>query len=313
VGGKGGGCTLRTKLVTSYYPFHTGQPYWGQLNRDRWYKYSLATISNMGEITCYTDPGDKGYNQLMELKNTYNLQNLIIKIYEIKDNPYQDRVNTIRTTKADRYNNPNAVGYYTRPTVIYWMKFIFLDMEFEPNTNMYWIDSGLSHCGLFPPHASKYGIESEFATFYQNDYWNNEYKVYHYDKAFTPEVLSKIDKFVGDKLINLCRKTSDDNPIEFNKTLNVNTIYDDIHPAGGFFGGPSELLSNFNTKCKQVMEDILSVNEVCSDQSIMAYVNATNRDWFRNWHFDTFYHEGWTNVFKPGQVSFSHFFLKPLV
>ena len=59
---------MKNKLVTSYYPFHNGEPYWGQLNRDRWYKYSLATISNMGEIICYTDPGDKGYNQLFELK-----------------------------------------------------------------------------------------------------------------------------------------------------------------------------------------------------------------------------------------------------
>lgn len=304
---------MKTKLVTSYYPFHNGEPYWGQLNRDRWYKYSLATISNMGEIVCYTDPGDKGYNQLVELKEKYDLKNLTIKIYDIKDNPYQERVYNIRTSKADRYNNPEAVGHYARPTVIYWLKFLFLEMELEPDTQLYWIDSGLSHSGLFPSYANKYSIEPEFATFYGNAYMANEYKVYHYDKAFTPEVLDKINNYAGDKIVNLCRSTSDDNPFEFNTFLNVDIEYDNIFPAGGFFGGQSALLSQYITKFKEIVEQVLSANEVSSDQAIMAYINITNRSWFKNWQYDTFYHEDWSNIFQPGQVSFSHFFLKPLI
>lgn len=304
---------MKTKLVTSYYPFHNGEPYWGQLNRDRWYKYSLATISNMGEIVCYTDPGDNGYNQLVELKEKHNLKNLTIKVYDIKDNPYQDRVYKIRTSKADRYNNPESIGFYTRPTVIYWMKFIFLTMEYEPNTQLYWIDSGLSHSGLFPSFANKYSVEPEFATFYGDAYMANEHKVYHYDKAFTPDVLDKINNYAEDKIINLNRSMSDDNPAEFNTFLGVNVEYNNMFPVGGFFGGHSDLLLQYVVKSKETIEQILSVDEVCSDQVIMAYVNATNKDWFKNWQFDTFYHEDWSNIFQPGQISFSHFFLKPLI
>lgn len=303
---------MKTKLVTSYYPFHAGAPFWGQVNRDRWYKYSLAAISNMGEIVCYTDPGDKGYNQLMELKETFNLQNLSIKIYELLNNPFQERVYAIRTGKKEKYNNPEAVGFNTRPTVVYWMKFLFLGMEYEPNTMMYWIDSGLSHTGLFPSYSSRYGSEPEFPHYPQN-FRDNEYKVYHYDQAFTPLVLEGINQYAGNGIINLCRTTSDDSPASFNAMLNIDMDYQSIHPVAGFFGGSSEKLLPYLSACENVIEQVLAANEVCTEQSIMAYVNATHRTWFKNWMFDTFYHEDWTNVFHPGQISFSHFFLKPLV
>lgn len=302
---------MKTKLVTSYYPFHNGEPYWGTLNRDKWYKYSLATISNMGEIICYTDPGDKGYNQLSELKEKLNLENLTIKIYDIKDNPYQSRVYKIRTEKAERYNSPESYGYYTRPTAIYWMKFIFLAMEYEPNTQLYWIDAGLSHNGLFPSHANKYGTEPEFSTYYGDNYAANEYKVYNYDKGFTPEVLNKINEYAEDKIINLCRSTSDDNPSEFNTLFNIDVEYNNMFPVGGFFGGQSDLLLQYVIKCKETIDQILLTNEICTEQAIMAYVNATNRDWFKNWHFSTFYHEEWgPEIFKEGMISFYNFFYK---
>jgi hypothetical protein len=303
---------MKTKLVTSYYGLHDGPPFWGQLNRDRWYKYSLATISNMGEIVCYTDPEDKGFNQLNEIKEKFNLENLTIKIYNIKDNPYQDQVYKIRTDKADRYNNPSMVGFYTRPTAIYWMKYLFLEMEYEPNTNLYWIDAGLSHSGLFPSFANKYGIEPEFATFYGDAYMANEHKVYHYDKAFTPNILDKINNYAGDKIINLYRSTSDDNLSEFNHKLNLDISYDGIYPIAGFFGGNSNLMIDYIAKSKEVINKILEINEICTEQEVMAYINSTSRDWFKNWYFDTFYHEDWSNIFNSNQISFSHFFLKNL-
>jgi len=304
---------MRTKLVTSYYPFHSGEPYWGQVNRDRWYKYSLAAISEMGEIVCYTDVEDKRYSQLIQYKEDNNLDNLTIKTYSIKDNPYQDRVYKIRTEKGSIYNNPESIGYYTRPTVIYWMKFLFLNMEYEPDTQLYWIDSGLSHSGLFPSSANSYSIEPEFKTFFNNNLVGNEYKLYHYDKAFTPEVLESINNYAEDKIVNLYRTYSDDNPSEFKIKLGFSDNFNRIYPVAGFFGGKSDLIVEYTNVCKNFIEEVLDRNEICSEQVIMGYVNATNREWFKNWKFDTFYHEDWVNLFIPGQISFSHFFLKPLL
>jgi hypothetical protein len=304
---------MKTKLVTSYYPFHNGEPYWGQLNRDRWYKYSLATLCGLGtDIICYTDSEDKGYNQLIEIKEKFNLKNLTIKIYDISNNPYQDRVYQIRTANAEKYNNPADLKFYIRPTVIYWMKYLFLEMEHESDIQLYWIDAGLSHSGLFPSFANQYHNEPEFANLYGSEYMANEYKVYNYNKAFTPETLNKINAYAENKIINLYRHSSDDNLSDFNEKLKLNTNYDSVYPVAGMFGGNSNLMIQYINKSKEVIEQILQTDEICTEQEIMAYVNATNREWFKNWYFDTFYHEDWNTIYSPDMISFSHFFLKNL-
>ena len=292
---------MKTKIVTSYYAFHHGEPFWGQLNRDRWYKYSLATICGLGtDIVCYTEPGDKGFNQLQEIKEKFNLNNLTIKIFEMAHNPYQDRVYKIRTANSDVYNNPESIGYYTRSTQIYWMKFLFLEMEHEPDIQLYWIDSGLAHSGLFPTYSMDSFTVPE----------HPEYQYYAFRKAFTPQVLAHINNYAEDKIINLYRNTTDDNLIEFNTKLNLNQDYQSTYVIAGFFGGDSNLMLQYIGEVKNVIEQILETNNVCSEQEIMTYVNATHRTWFKNWKFDTFYHEDWTNIFTPDMISFSHFFLK---
>ncbi len=306
---------MKTKIVTSYYGFHDGPPFWGQLNRDRWYKYSLACISELGsDIVCYTDEGDKGYNQLQEIKEKFNLDNLTIKVYKLEENPYQERVYNIRINNAETYNNPDLRHFYCRSQQIYWMKYSFLEMEYESDINLYWIDSGLSHNGLFPAYASRYSVEEDYSNFYNKDgHYINEYKLYCFDKAFNPDVLEKINTYSENKIINLYRNTSDDNYSLFNEKLGLDTNYDSIYPIAGFFGGNSKLMLNYITESKQVIEKVLSLgNYLCNEQEIMGYINATNREWFKNWKFDTFYHEDWTNVYSPNQVSFSHFFLKDL-
>ncbi len=94
-------------------------------------------------------------------------------------------------------------------------------MEYEPNIQLYWVEAGLSHSGLFPSSANQYSIEPEFATFYGSEYMANEYKVYNYNKAFTPEILDKINVYAEDKIINLHRHSTDDDLHEFNKIVEI--------------------------------------------------------------------------------------------
>lgn len=307
---------MKNKIITSYYAFHSGPPFWGQANRDRWYKYSIVNLCNMGcEVICYTDGDDKGYNQLLEIKEKFKLENLNIKVYNLENNPFQQRVYDIRINNSEKYNNPDLMQYYCRSQQVYWMKYLFLEMENEPNINIFWIDCGLAHIGLFPSHASKYGSDEEYSTFYNNtgNYSENEYKLYYYDKAFNKDVLYKISNFAEDKIINLYRNTSDDNYSIFNEKLNINTNYESVYPVAGIFGGNSNLMVDYITKSKEVIEKVLLTGDyLCTEQEIMGYINATNREWFKNWKFDTFYHEDWVKIYKTNEISFSHFFLKEL-
>ena len=65
---------------------------------------------------------------------------------------------------------------------------------------------------------------------------------------------------------------------------------------------------------KDTVERVLASEDfICGDQEIMAYLNAYNRSWFKNWRFETFCHEGWgPEVFKDGTIPFYDFFYKEL-
>jgi hypothetical protein len=309
---------MKSKLVTSYYAYHNGEPFWGQPNRERWYKYSLACIAGMGcDVVCYTDEGDLGYNQLTEIKEQFNLTNLTIKIYKLSDNPYQERVVAKRLLYPEIYNNDTIIDKFCRSNQIYWMKYDFLEKEYEADTYLYWIDSGLSHHGLFPSFSNKFSVEPDFATYYANHpdgYFPNEYKLYWYDKAFTPETLQRINEYSENKIVNLYRNMSDNNFYTFNEKMNIQKDYGSIYAVAGFFGGNSENMLNYISEAKNLINTILALDNdyLCTEQEIMTYVNADHRDWFKNFKFDTFYHETWVNLYTPDMVSFSHFFLKNL-
>ena len=310
---------MRTKLVTSYYAYHQGPPIWGQMSRERWYKYSIACLCKMGtEVVCYTDEGDLGYNQLLEVKQKFNLDNLVIKIYRMLDNPYQARVYNVRMKFPEVYNDPNIYHQYFRSPQMYWIKYLFLEKEYEPNIYLYWIDGGLSHTGMFPPKCTTYSEEADYSTYYANSitgYSENEYKLYCFDKAFTVESINRINEFAEDKIIHLYRQhTTDNDNSLFNNKINTDIEYEGLYPVGGFFGGNSINMLNYISAFKNTVERVLASEDfICGDQEIMAYLNAYNRSWFKNWRFETFCHEGWgPEVFKDGAIPFYDFFYKEL-
>jgi hypothetical protein len=309
---------MKTKLVTSYYAFHSGEPYWGQNGRDRWYKYSLACLCEMGiDIVCYTDIENLGYNQLIELKEKFKLDNLTIKIYNLANNPYQERVYKIRKASEEKYNSPESWHYYTRSPQIYWMKYHFLEMEYEPNINLYWIDAGLSHTGLFPLFTSKYYEVEGYKNYYQNHpdgFMLHEHEYYWFDKAFTPLTIKRINNFANKKIVNLYRHgVTDNNFGEFNENLKEQVDYENIFVVAGFFGGDSNLMIHYIQDSKYIIEKCLSTeNYICTEQEIMTYLNAKDRSKFTNFRFDTFYHEECIDIYKPDMISFSHFFTKDL-
>jgi len=313
---------MKTKFVTSYYAYHSGDPFWGQKNRERWYKYSLISICNVNEnVVCYTDNDDYGYNQLLEIKNMFNLNNLEIKIFKLSDNPWQERIYKIASSeKCPQYKDFTDYRFYLSPQ-IYWLKFHFMYLEFEPNINLYWIDCGLSHSGLFAKSTNPYSeLEGYDQGFPNENYGEVEFRYYNFTKAFTPEFVKRVNKFNNNKLINLCHTNSHYNfgqfleKLQLQDTLNiVNPIN---YPVAGFFGGNSNLIPKYVEYCYKLIEKILSYDDyLIPEQEIMCYLNTKYPEYIKNWTFNTFYHEDWIEkgVFNPEtEISFSSFFTKNL-
>lgn len=315
---------MKTKLVTAYYAFHHGPPFWGHQWRENWYKYSLVSLCNLGcEIICYTDEGDKGFNYISEAKEKYNLTNLTIKIFRLQENPWQDRVYEIRTNNPELYNNPSDPKFRLSPQ-IYWLKWLLMEKEIEPDINLYWIDCGLSHCGLFPKITNPYADDPR----YDNNFEGEEpsaviHRYQSFTRAFSPQAIERINNYHDGKIINIC-SSSRWNPVEtfFQKTNLPEPTFDNNeayrYPVAGFWGGNSNVIQDHIKKFYSVVEKVLLLGDyICTEQEIMFYLNGSEKHLFKNWKFDTFYHEDWISrgAFFPERnlICFYHFFTKELV
>ena len=305
---------MKTKLVTSYYAHHNGPPFFGKQNRDKWYLYSIVNICNLKtEVVCYSDNRGGGLQELKKVKQKFNLDNLIIKEFDMGDNPWSSTVSEIVKLYPEKYNNINRYEYYWS-SQIYWMKWFFVEKELVPNCYIYWIDGGLSHPGLFP---------KKYSSFYDGENWDNqfpsenfkdiEYRFYQFDKAFTPSTLNRINEFTEDKILHLSRTSGEYNVEQFYENINEEVPAQPTpFPLGGFWGGESSNLQSYVDDYYKTIEKVLSNKRyLCTDQEISYYIctKDTNSERFKYFNFDTHYHEDWEH-YTPGQVSFSDIFTK---
>jgi hypothetical protein len=311
---------MKTKLVTAYYPHSVGEPIWGKNGRERWYKYSLASICGTDvPVFCYTS--GEALKELEAYREERNLTNLTLIDYDITQGPFHERIYNTRIKHWELYNNKEHPFYYMSFS-IYWNKWHFLKLQYEPDTYIYWIDSGLSTEGVFPRRVNDYSHEEDFLTAPNGV---NEFKHYSFSKIFNPDLLPRINKYAGNKILNLCRRGSTDNDFgTMQDKLGVpvrDQIYsDDLFPVASLFGGNTPLLLDYIEKIHSVMEDILARGDyLCTEQEIMGYVHTFNRDLFTDWIFNDFYHEDWLIMVHgekvkyrdllPNNIAFSEFWI----
>jgi hypothetical protein len=320
---------MSTKLVTSYYAsYFGGEPYWGKQSRDEWYAYSIISICNLGaEVICYTNDDTPDYDFINNLKQKHNLDNLTIKLFNLQDSPFHTRIYNIRKNNADVYDNP-LHPFYILPVSIYWLKWYFLNLEYQENIYLYWIDAGLSTGSLIPYALNKYKDEEGFASRYQGEgfvEYDHRYKHFIFDQAFNSTTMEKINTFVEDKILCLCRGYVMDNDyqllenkigLEFASAV----IQSNQFPVAAMFGGNSSYLPLYISKFNEIAELILNLPEqdyLCTEQEIMGYIHVTYPEWFKKWEFSTFYHEesdNWEVLHNENYElkSFYKFFTDPL-
>jgi len=303
----------KVKFVTSFYAYHAHKPFWGANAREERYIFSLITLCNMKEeIVCYTDEGDLGYNQLTKIKEQYNLDNLTIKVYKLIDNPYQERVFNIRTSNAEKYDNPMDL-FYGRSPQIYWLKFDFLLNEYEPDINLYWIDAGLSCEGMFPWYLSPYGHEEGYKNWYrdsQEPVATYVHKFYTFPDAFNQDTVKRITEFTEDKFVSVCRKGVSDCRYDlFEEVINERIdLSDGLFPVAGFFGGNSNYIPLIVSESKILIDLILQKDRLFNEEEILAYLQNKHRDIYKIWYCHTFYHEGVPEACTPDMIPFHRFF-----
>lgn len=277
-----------TILVTCIYDDLHHTIFGGRLNRGSMYVESLKIIANTNlPIYCYTSKEE--YNNLYNKFKKY--KNIIVIALDLKDYIHHSKIQKIKnsTVLAD------DVFWKNRCAEIMYSKFDMLERICckHPNKNIFWIDAGLSRAEI---------LSHKF--FNENDIENHRY--YNAVKLFTPELFSKINEFINDKILLIESTQPHNGPIP--KEFNINDYTSNNAPIGGLFGGSQIKLLSMIMLFKQKLKNILEKDMLFSEESIMAGVKADlPENFFKIFTFDSWYHEYW-NTYNKDVVNFSSFF-----
>jgi hypothetical protein len=289
---------MKTKLVTAFYTDIIGFPFFGHESfaRQERYLHSLRTLNNMNnEIICYCN--ETQFDLLQKYCEEFNLNNVTIKISNLKDYPKTERMLEIKKSN-EQFNFYHEVD---------WNKIYLISKEYDESYDyIYWIDCGLSHRGLF---TLKYNPYSDKITGLSRD-WEN----YSFTKIFCPELFPKINNWVGDKLINLANTMFSHNPNEIRKVYKNNNDYKHMS-VGGILGGHISKIKWFIQEFDIISNLCLNENHILNHEGMITNLEFENPDMFKTFSFDTWYHEDFwltTPVFDRESIKnkthFVHFF-----
>ncbi len=210
----------KTKFITCIYTDLYGSELGGRPGRYNHYRWSLISLLKMtdADFVCYTSETelpsleDFFYNQ-----NNISREQLKFSVYDIWNCKYKDLINSRKdidfTKKGDRCIE------------IQYSKFAWWYNEDGSYENYYWIDAGISHCGLIPV---KYLDQINYMRgFYESPLFNNDF-------------LQNLINFTGDRFF-IIGKENDRNFWSQTVSPKWYVNYDrSIHIIGGLFGGKKE-------------------------------------------------------------------------
>lgn len=293
---------MKTKLVTAIYTGISGHPYYGHEADSRHHRYlhSLRTLNGMGvEIICYVNNNQRV--EVEEYCQNYSLNNVTVKVSELSNYPYADRMREVK-------ESTNDFKFYHE---VDWNKLYLLEKEFDDSyTHIYWIDSGLSHRGLFTLKYNPYRDNlSGFSTDYEN---------YAFTGIFCPELFKKINGYIGNKLLNLNTTFVSHYPNAVSDVFGDELMFP-VMSVGGILGGSVKELNVLIEGFKELAEICLSKNSIINHEAMISIIVQKNEDKFKTFTFDTWYHDDfWLTTpnfdrdYIKNKVHFVHFFEKEL-
>ena len=258
---------MKIKFITSIYSDLHGTEFGGRPSRGGHYKFSLLSLLKMtnADFLCYTSD-----REIDDLKNFFYTEHNIsdeqlkIEIFDISNTKFKDII--------AQYKVIEEVKRSDRCVEVQYSKFHWWWKEDKSYDYYYWIDAGLSHCGLIP---NKYltGVGA-MRCYYESNLFNNDF-------------LNNLVEDTGDKFL-LLGKENDRN--FWAQTLDRKWYkeYDrSIHIIGGLFGGHKdrwdEVVNLFEDYAEKTIVDAKSLHH---EEHIMSLMYCNHRELFERKHFD---------------------------
>ena len=264
---------MKIKFITSIYSDLHGTEFGGRPNRGTHYRYSLLSLLKMtdADFLCYTS--DREINDLTKFfyeDNGVSSDKLKLEIFDIGNTKFKDLIL--------QHKNIEEVKHSDRCVEVQYSKFHWWWKEDKSYDYYYWIDAGLSHCGLIP---DKYLTEvGPMRCYYESNLFNNTF-------------LKNLIEDTGDKFI-LLGKENDRN--YWSGTLDPKwyTTYDrSIHIIGGLFGGHRDKWDNIVNIFENYLEKLLTTEKITyHEEVIMTLMYFNHKELFERKHFDIWWFKG---------------------
>ena len=264
---------MKIKFITSIYSDLYGTEFGGRPNRGSHYKYSLLSLLKMtdADFMCYTS--DREINDLKNFfysEHNISPNKLIFEVFDIANTKFKDIIN--------QYKVIEEVKKSDRCVEVQYSKFHWWWKEDKSYDYYYWIDAGLSHCGLIP---DKYLTETKpMRSYYESNLFNNNF-------------LHNVIEDTGDKFL-LLGKENDRNFWSGTVDRKWYKEYDrSIHVIGGLFGGHrdkwDEVVNIFEDYLKNIT---LDSKLLYHEEHIMSLMYFNHQELFEKKHFVMWWFKG---------------------
>jgi len=261
------------KFITAIYSNLYGTELGGRPNRHGHYRWSLLSILKMtnADFICYTsDEEFDGLEQFFYEENNISREKLQIVKFNLYDNEFSEIIN--------QYKDIEGIKRGDRCIEIQYMKFIWFLNEDKSYDYYFWIDAGLSHCGLIPnKHLSLTGPHNQ--GYYESPLFNNLF-------------LNNLIKTTGDKFTLIGKENERNfwsgtvNPIHF---IDYNRS---IHIIGGMFGGRKELWDPIIELFRNYVYTVSEHDKrLYHEEDIITLMFRNHPELFYNYYFETWWHE----------------------
>lgn len=283
---------MKIKYVTAYWMDVNGYPFQGanSSRKDRYLGSLLSHCKNLNrEIICYTH--QLNLNELKDLKIKHNLENLKIKILELTDVKFHKSISKCR----EKFFNTDLDG---RGPEIMWGKFDLLERELVDSEQIFWLDVGLQHPGIFPwmycvpYHDKKYHDLSDGSL----PYWHHiQQTQYNFGLLFNDKLMMKLENITKENIFIIITnnpQTSYD-PWKINNIIN----HDISGPylIAGMFGGNSKIMKKFIDNFWVYASKAIENDFLVTEESIMKVTyDSLDKNFFLPFDFST--HQSGTNI-----------------
>ena len=258
---------MKVKFITAIYSDLSGTELGGRPSRGSHYRYSLLSLLKMtdADFLCYTSD-----REISSLENFFYEQHQVEKeklkfvVFDLHNTKFKDLINLRK--------NVDDIKKGDRCIEIQYSKFAWWWNEDKSYDYYYWIDAGLSHCGLIP---LKYLTEQHvIRRFYESNLFNNNFL-----KNLLEDTNDKFLILGKDNVRNYWSGTVD--PKWY-------TTYDrTIHIIGGLFGGHKDKWDEIVNLFENYVSTILAQDDILPhEEQIMSLMYVNHMDLFVRKHFD---------------------------